>query len=102
MPRRSVCRSAAPPRATPRATSRRARRRAGSPRSAPPSPSRRTGSSSLPAGEKGGKIDRMALQFFEEDEEPKIGYPPRVENPVEMVAFVLHDARVKPVGRPLD
>ena len=48
-----------------------------------------------PLGEKGGEIDRMALQFLEENQEPVVGHPLRIENAVEMVAFVLHDAGVK-------
>src|SRR5215813_13112573 len=102
MPRRLERRSAAPRGATPRATSRRARHRAGSPRSAPPSLFRQKGSSCLPFGEKGGQIDRMALQFFEEDEESEVDHALRVEDSVEMVALVLHDARVEPVDSPLD
>ena len=36
----------------------------------------------------------MALQFFEKNEEAQVGHALRIEDPVEMVAFVLHDAGV--------
>ena len=95
-PRRPACRSAAPPRAMPGATSRRRPHRAASPRSARSRWLRRAGSScGSSLAEKGRQIDRVPLQLLEEDEQPMIGHPLRVEDPVEMIALVLHDPGVK-------
>jgi hypothetical protein len=40
----------------------------------------------------------MALQFFGEHQKAVILHPLRIENAVKMVAFVLHDASVKPAA----
>src|SRR5258705_11039338 len=101
--RRQARRSAAPPRATPHATSRRTEHRAASPRSARLAGSRRAGSSSRALlGEKGGKVDRVALQLLEKDQQAMVRHPLRVEDPVEVVAFVLDDPGVKPFHLALD
>src|SRR5213079_1337434 len=65
---------------------------------------RRGGSSSrrLILGKDRGDIDRMTLQFLGKDEEAVIGHALRVENTIEMVAFVLHDPRMKPGHLALD
>src|SRR5690349_2673915 len=102
-PPRPACRCAAQPPATPGATSRRTARRAASPRSARRAGSRRAGSSCrLLPGEKGGEIDRVTLQLLEKDEEPVIGHPLRIEDAVEMIAFVLNDPGVKAFDIVLD
>src|SRR5438552_18277508 len=96
--RRPASRSAAPPRARPGATSPRKPPRAGSPRSVPCAGSRRAGSScGALFAEKGRQIDRVPLQFLEEDEQPVIGHPLRVEDPVDVIALVLDDPGVKPL-----
>src|SRR6266850_2948847 len=87
----------------PDATSRRTPPRAASPRSAPRAGSRRAGSSCGSSfAEKSRQIDRVALQFLEEDEQPMIGHPLRVENPVEVIALVLHDPGVKALDLAVD
>ena len=53
-------------------------------------------------GEKRRQIDRMPLQLFEKDEQPVIGHPLRVEDPVEVVAFVLDDPGVETLDLALD
>src|ERR1700730_13872224 len=101
--RRPACRSAAPRRAMPGATSRRTPPPAASPRSVPRAGSRRAGSSlSSSFAENGRQIDRVPLQFLEEDEQPMIGHPLRVENPVEVVALVLDDPGVKALDLAVD
>src|SRR5882762_3199047 len=50
----------------------------------------------------GGKIDRVTLPLIEEHEQARVGHPLRVENAVEMVAFVLHDAGVEAFDLALD
>src|SRR5205085_10696490 len=98
-----ACRSAVPPRAMPGATSRRTPPRAASPRSARRAGSRRAGSScGSPFAEKSRQIDRVALQFLEEDEQPMIGHPLRVEDPVEVIALVLDDPGVKALDLAVD
>src|SRR5436309_7049094 len=49
-----------------------------------------------------GKIDRIALPFLDEHQQPVIGHALWVENAVEMVAFVLHDAGMKALDLALD
>src|SRR6478736_2677316 len=44
----------------------------------------------------------MTLQFLGKDEKAVIGHALRVENTVEMVAFMLHDPRMKPGHLALD
>ena len=44
----------------------------------------------------------MTLQFLGKDEEAVIGHALRVENTIEMVAFMLHDPRMKPGHLALD
>src|SRR5436309_5672140 len=44
----------------------------------------------------------MTLQFLGKDEEAVIGHALRVENAIEMVAFMLHDPRMKPGHLALD
>src|SRR5260370_22598921 len=100
---RQARRSGAAPRAVPRETSRRTEHRAASPRSAYRAGSRRAGSSSCSLlGEKAGEVERVALQFVEKDQQAMIRHPLRVEDPVEVVAFVLDDAGVKPFDLALD
>jgi hypothetical protein len=53
-------------------------------------------------GKKGGEIHRVALQLLQEHQKPVIGHPLRVENAVEVVAFMLHDAGVKACHIALD
>src|SRR6266404_1827086 len=101
--RRQARRYAATPRAAPRETSRRTEHRAASPRSACRAGSRRAGSSSRSLlGEKGGEVDRVALQLLEKNQQPMVRHPLRVEDPVEVVAFVLDDPGVKPFDLALD
>ena len=52
--------------------------------------------------EKSGEIDRVALQLFEEEHVARVGHPLRVQNAVEMIAFVLDDAGVKAFDLALD
>ena len=54
------------------------------------------------AGEKRRQVDRVALQFFEEDEEAVVGHPLRIEDAVEVVAFVLDDPGVEALRLALD
>src|SRR5262249_31425581 len=94
---------AAPQRAAPHATSRRTAHRAASPRSTRRAGSRRAGSScGCLLGEKRGEIDRVALQLGEKYQQPMIGHALRVEDAIEVVAFVLHDAGVKAFDITLD
>src|SRR5579885_2270737 len=44
----------------------------------------------------------MALPLLDENEEAVIGHPLRIKNAVEMVAFMLHDARMKALDLALD
>ena len=44
----------------------------------------------------------MPLQLFEENEQPVIGHPLRVENPVEVITFVLDDTGMEALDRALD
>jgi hypothetical protein len=44
----------------------------------------------------------MPLQLFEEDEQPVIGHPLRVKDPVEVIAFVLDDPGMEAPDRTLD
>jgi hypothetical protein len=44
----------------------------------------------------------MPLQLFEEDEQPVIGHPLRVKDPVEVIAFVLDDPGMEAPDRALD
>ena len=53
-------------------------------------------------GEKGGEIDRVALQLLEKDEQPVVGHPLRIKDAVEMVAFVLDDPGVEALDLALD
>ena len=53
-------------------------------------------------GQEFGEVDRVALQFLEVDEEAVVGHPLRIEDAVEVVAFVLHDAGMKPRRLALD
>src|SRR4029077_17212040 len=95
-PRWPACRYAAPRRAMPGATSRRMGRAGASLRSAQRADPRRAGSSSGPVfGEKRRQIHRVALQLFEKSKQPVIGHPLRVQDAVEMVAFMLDDAGVE-------
>src|SRR5262249_3647170 len=77
--------------------------REASPRSVRHAGSRRAGSSyGAPLAEKGREIDGVPLQFLEEDEQPMIGHPLRVEDPVEMIALVLDDPGVKALDLAVD
>src|SRR5205814_10172050 len=38
-----------------------------------------------------GEVDRIALPLLDKHQQPVVGHPLRVEDAVEMVAFVLHD-----------
>src|SRR6266404_4156101 len=101
--RRPACRSAVPPRAMPRATSPRTPPRAASLRSARRAGSRRAGSSCGSSfAENGRQIDRVPLQFLEEDEQPEIGHPLRIENSVEMITLVLDHPGVKALDLAVD
>ena len=53
-------------------------------------------------GEKGRHIDRMPLQLFEKDEQPVIGHPLRVEDTIEVIAFMLDDAGMEALDGALD
>src|SRR5215469_15155343 len=87
----------------PGATSRRTTPRATSLRSTPRVASRRAGSSCRRLrGEKGGEVDGMPLQLLEEDEQAMIGDPLRVEDAIEVIAFVLDDPRVEALDLALD
>src|SRR6516164_3252086 len=95
-PRRRIGRRDVPQTATPSATSRRTARSGASPRSAPRADPARAGSSFLPMfGQKGRQIDRMPLQLFKKDQQPVIGHPLWIEDPVEMVTLVLNDPGVE-------
>src|SRR5215475_11572722 len=87
----------------PGATSHQMPPRATSPRSALCAGSRRAGSSSGSVlDQKSGEIDRMPLQFLEVNEEPVVGHPLRIEDPVEMIAFVLNNPGMKALDLALD
>jgi len=53
-------------------------------------------------GEKDRQIDRMPLQLFEKDEQPVIGHPLRVEDTVEVIAFMLDDAGMEALDGAFD
>src|SRR5438132_11546855 len=102
-PRRPGSRCDQPPDAAHAATSRRTRHPAISRRSTGRVRCRREGSSfPIALGEDGRYVDRVALQFLGKDQQAMIGYPLRIENAVEMVAFMLHDAGMKPGRLALD
>src|SRR5206468_14461 len=42
------------------------------------------------------QVDRMALQLLEKNEEAVVGHALRIEDAVEVVAFMLHDPGMKP------
>src|SRR5437868_745616 len=87
----------------PSVTSRRRPPRAASPQSVPRAGSRRADSSRGSSfAENGRQIDRVPLQFLEEDEQPMIGHPLRVENPFEVIALVLDDPGVKALDLAVD
>jgi len=44
----------------------------------------------------------VPLQLFEENEQPVVGHPLRIEDPVEVIAFVLDDPGMKALDRTLD
>ena len=102
--RRPACRCAAPPRATPRATSRRTARPAASPRSALRAGSRRAGSSCRVrfSARNAARSIGWRCSSSTKDQQPMVGHPLRVEDAVEVVAFVLHDAGVKALDLALD
>src|SRR5271167_2154723 len=86
-----------------RATSRRTVLQAASPRATPYGGCRREGSSYRSGlGQKSREIDRVALELFEENQQTMVGQPLRVQNPLEVIAFVLNDAGVKAFGLALD
>src|SRR5204862_6946528 len=103
-PRWPASRCARPPPGAHAPTSRRTAHRGASRRSAGRARHRRGGSSSrrLVVGKDRGDIDRMTLQFLGKDEEAVLGHALRVENAIEMVAFMLHDPRMKPGHLALD
>jgi hypothetical protein len=53
-------------------------------------------------GEKSAEVDRVALQLFEKDQQSMIGHSLRVENPVEVITFVLDNSGVKSLDLTLD
>src|SRR6266702_4735819 len=84
-------------------SSRRTPHPAASPRSTARVRARQRGSSSddLPIEER-REIDRMTLQLLEKDEEAMVAHALRIEDAVEVVAFVLDDPGMKPRRLALD